>query len=93
MTCHFLSHLSDITIFYTTNFCCIISFLTKALGSGILFSTFFNSVLLAKLLISGFDSAVLILFSNSLTLLLKALVCNNPLTSGIFSSRLPTLVS
>ena len=92
MTCHFLSHLSDITIFYTTNFCCIISFLTKALGSGILFSTFFNC-LLAKLLISGFDSVVLILFSNSLTLLLKALVCNNPLTSGIFSSRLPTLVS
>ena len=71
--------------------------------SGILFKTLFNSVLLAKPLtlvfvakppISGIlSSAVFIFPSISVILLLKVLVCNNPLTSGIFNFKLPTLVS
>ena len=69
-------------------------FLTKASVLGVLFSTLETYVFVAKLLISGLLSAVLIyFFFNSLTLLLKALACNNPLISGIFNSKLPTLVS
>ena len=47
----------------------------------------------AKLVISGFNSADLIFVSNSFTLELKSAVFNFSLTSGIFNSRLPTFVS
>ena len=42
---------------------------------------------------SGFDSADLILFSNSLTLESKSEVFNLPLTLGICNFKLPTFVS
>ena len=66
---------------------------------GILFSTLANSVLVAKLLVSGiFPSTVFILFSTSVILLLKVLVGNNEVIldfvaklviSGTFSFTLP----
>ena len=68
-------------------------FLTKPFTSGILFLTAVTLDFVAKLVISGFDSADLILFSNSLTLELNLEVFNLPLTSGIYNSKLPTLVS
>ena len=67
-------------------------FLTKTFTSGILFLTVVTLDFVAKLVISGFDSSDLILFSNSLTLELKSEVFNLQLTSGIFNSKLPTLV-
>ena len=70
---------------------------------GILFSTLVNSILVAKLLVSGaFPSTVFILFSTSVILLLKVLVGNNEVIldfvaklviSGIFSFTLPIFSS
>ena len=68
--------------------------LAKPLMSGTLLSIVVNSVLLAKPLISEILlSTVVILPSISVIFELNVLVCNNPLTSGIFNSKLPTLVS
>ena len=70
---------------------------------GILFSTLVNSVLVAKLLVSGiFPSTVFILFSTSVILRLKIFVGNNEVIldfvaklviSGIFSFTLSILSS
>ena len=64
---------------------------------GILFSTFLNCVIncvfVAKLLISGLFSAVVILPPISAILLLKVLVCKNPVTLGIFQFMSPTSLS
>ena len=67
--------------------------MTKPLTSGNLFNTAVTLDIVAKLLTLGFCSAVLILFSNSLTLELKSEVFNLPLTLVMFNSRLPTFVS
>ena len=67
--------------------------MTKPLISGILFLIAVKLDFVAKLLISGLFSAVLILFSNSFILLLKSAVFNFPLISGIFNSILPILLS
>ena len=58
-----------------------------------LFSTAVTFDFVAKLVMSGFDSADLILFSNSLNLELNSEVFNLPLTSGIFNSKLSAFVS
>ena len=61
---------------------------------GIFLSTVVNSVLLTKPLISGILlSTVVILPSISVIFELNVLVHNKPLTSGIFNSKLSTLVS
>ena len=82
MTCQ--RSFSDIIIFNTSYFSKIISFFKKPFTSGILLLNAATLDFVAKLVRSGFDSADLILFSNSLTLELKSEVFNLPLTSGIF---------
>ena len=67
-------------IFNFTNFCAIVSFLTKLLTLGILFSAAVKAVLVAKLVILG------ILFLTSFILALRVVVVAKLVISGILSS-------
>ena len=67
-------------IFNFTNFCVIVSFLTKLSTLGVLFSTAVRTVVVAKLVILG------ILFLTSFILALRVVLVAKLVISGILSS-------
>ena len=75
-------------LFNFTNFCVIVSFLTKLLTLGILFSTAVRALVVAKLLILGISPLISFLLALRAEVLTRLVIVGiSPLTSCILALR------